>query len=76
MHKNSRELVLDAIDACVGGTALVAIPAETRCWSQRPQMTGQTYRYKGEVRSKRVVAAPVQAACFVGTLAASLPASS
>jgi len=67
---------LDAIDACVGVTALVAMPAETRCWSQRPQTTGQTYRYKGEVRAKRVVVAPVQAACSVGTLAASLPASS
>ena len=52
------------------------MPAETRCWSQRPQTMAQTYRYKGEVRSKRVVAAPGQAACSVGTLAASLPASS
>ena len=55
---------LDAIDACVGVTALVAMPAETRCWSQRPQTTGQTYRYKGEVRAKRVVVAPVQAGAF------------
>jgi SRSO17 transposase len=75
LYGNSPDF-LDAIDACVGVTAFVAIPAETRCWSQRPQTTGQTYRYKGEVRSKRVVAAPVQAACSVGTLAASLPASS
>jgi SRSO17 transposase len=75
LYGNSPDF-LDAIDACGGVTALVAIPAETRCWSQRPQMTAQTYRYKGEVRSKRVVAAPGQAPCSVGTLAASLPASS
>jgi hypothetical protein len=34
------------------------------------------YRYKGEVRQKQVVVVPVQAACSVGTLAASQPASS
>jgi SRSO17 transposase len=28
---------LDAVDACVGVTALVAIPGETRCWRLRPQ---------------------------------------
>jgi DDE superfamily endonuclease len=75
LYGNSPDF-LDAIDACVGVTAFVAIPAETRCWSQRPLTTDQTYRYKGEVRSKRVVVAPVQAACSVGSLAASLPASS
>jgi SRSO17 transposase len=34
---------LDAVDACVGVTALVAIPAETRCWLQRPQTQEQCY---------------------------------
>ena len=29
--------LLDAVDACVGITALVAIPYETRCWLQRPR---------------------------------------
>ena len=29
---------LDAVDACVGITALVAIPSETRCWRQRPRI--------------------------------------
>src|ERR671924_1145504 len=28
---------LDAVDACVGVTAFVAIPSETRCWLQRPR---------------------------------------
>jgi SRSO17 transposase len=75
LYGNSPDF-LDAIDACVGVTALVAISAETRCWSQRPQTAEQTYRYKGQVRSKQVVVAPTQAACSVSTLAASLPASS
>jgi SRSO17 transposase len=35
LYGNSPDF-LEAIDACVGVTALVAIPAETRCWLQRP----------------------------------------
>ena len=30
---------LDAVDTCVGVTALRAIPSETRGWLQRPQTT-------------------------------------
>jgi SRSO17 transposase len=67
---------LDAVDACVGITALVAIPSETRCWLPRPQTEAKRYRYKGEARAKRVVVALDRAPCMVGSLAASLPASS
>src|SRR5262249_43194379 len=38
---------LDAVDACVGVTTLVAIPADTRCWLQAPRTQAQVYRYKG-----------------------------
>jgi len=34
---------LDAIDTCVGGTAFVAMPAETRGWLQRPQTAEKAY---------------------------------
>ena len=67
---------LDAVDASVGVTALVAIPSETRCWLQAPQTEDKPYRYKGEVRSKPVVVGPYPAARTVAALAASLPASS
>jgi SRSO17 transposase len=67
---------LDAIDACLGVTALVAIPADTRCWLQAPQTTDKTYTYKGVVRSKRVVVGAAQEPCTVAALAARLPASS
>jgi SRSO17 transposase len=67
---------LDAVDACVGVTALVAIPSETRGWLLAPQTQDKAYRYKGEVRSKPVVVGPYPAACTVAALAASLPASS
>src|SRR5262249_17931139 len=67
---------LDAVDACVGVTMLVAIPAETRCWLQRPRTEDKTYLYKRVERSKRVVVAAASAACTVTTVAANLPASS
>ena len=66
---------LDAVDACVGRMALVAIPSETRCWLQRPQTEDKRYRSKGEARAKRVVA-PDSAPSMVATVAARLPTAS
>ena len=53
LYGNSPDF-LDAVDACVGVTSLVAVPAETRCWLQRPLTTEKTSTYKGAVRAKRV----------------------
>jgi SRSO17 transposase len=75
LYGNSPDF-LDAVDACVGVTALVAIPAETRCWLQRPQTQEKCYTYKGEARAKRVVVASTSVPCSVAALAARLPASS
>ena len=66
----------DALDTCVGVTALVAIPSETRCWLQAPETEEKTYKYKGEVRTKWVVAKSASAPMTVAALAKSLPASS
>ena len=74
LYGNSPEF-LDAVDVCVGITALVAIPAETRCWLQRPQTKDKSYRYQGEERTKRLVTSS-HAACTVASVVASLPASS
>ena len=74
LYGNSPDF-LDAVDACVGVTALVAIPAETRCWLQRPRTAAKTYRYKGAVRSKRVLGGPDNDPGTVAALAVGLPAS-
>jgi SRSO17 transposase len=74
LYGNSPDF-LDAVDACVGITTFVAIPAETRCWLQAPRTTDKTYTYKGAVCVKRVVVGPVQEPCTVAVLAARLPAS-
>jgi len=73
LYGNSPDF-LDAVDACIGVTAFVAVPSETRCWLQRPQTQDRTYTYKGDVRAKCVVVAP-NAPSSVAALAASLPAS-
>src|SRR4030095_15122601 len=65
---------LAAVDACVGVTTFVAIPSQTRCWLQRPCIEDKTYTYKGEVRSKRVVAEAITPGT-VAAVATSLPAS-
>jgi len=67
---------LDAVDACVGLTAWVAVPAETRCWLQRPRTEEKSDRDKGDVRAKRVRVEADNAPRMVATVAAQLPASS
>jgi SRSO17 transposase len=47
---------LDALDACVGAIYLVGISSEMRCWLQRPITQEQTYLYRGETRTRRVLA--------------------
>jgi SRSO17 transposase len=74
LYGNSPDF-LDALDACVGVTALVSIPAATRCWLQRPLTTEKTSTYKGEVRAQRMVAPATQAPVTVAALAQSLASS-
>jgi SRSO17 transposase len=75
LYGNSPDF-LDAVEACVGVTAFVAIPSDTCCWLQTPRTEDKTYKYKGEVHSKRVVVESAQEPGTVAALAASLPASS
>ncbi len=74
LYGNSPDF-LDAIDACVGVTSLVSIPSDTRCWLQRPVTTEKTSKYKGAMRSQRVVAPEVAAPLTVAALAQHLPSS-
>ena len=51
---------------------MVSIPAESRCWLQCPATLDKTYTYKGEKRTKRVLAPLVADALTVEALAQSL----
>ncbi len=46
---------LKAIDECVGLTYFVAIHSDTLCWLERPMVMAKTYKYKGEIRTKKVL---------------------
>src|SRR2546425_8877792 len=66
---------LDAVESCVGVTSLGSMPAETRCWLQRPLTMENTSMDRGEVRAKRVVAPATQAPVTGEALAQSLTSS-
>jgi SRSO17 transposase len=55
LYGNSADF-LEVVEACLGLTCLVAVPADTRCWLQDPIMETKHYRYQGEARSQRPVA--------------------
>jgi SRSO17 transposase len=48
----------EACEACVGTVAFLAIPEDTRCWLQPVATQAHSYTYRGEQRTKRVVAPP------------------
>jgi SRSO17 transposase len=71
LYGNSPEF-LKAIEEAIGTIYFVSIPADTRCWLQSPVMATKQYTYKGERRTKRVVAATAKEPLAVETLAKSL----
>jgi SRSO17 transposase len=54
----NNEDFLEAAEQCVGKTYFVSMPSDTQCWLQRPLTTTKTYRYKGELRTKRLLKTP------------------
>jgi SRSO17 transposase len=63
---------LQAIEACPGMIYFVSIPSDTRCWLQGPVLAAKHYKYKGEVRSTRVVAQQEKAPMTIEAVAQSL----
>src|SRR5215510_12961390 len=56
LYGNSPAL-LAAVEEAGGTIYFVSIPADTRCWLHSPVMATKQYTYKGEKRTKRLVAA-------------------
>lgn len=59
LYGNSLDFI-EAAEKCIGKTYFVSMPCDTRCWTQRPVTTSKTYRYKGEVRTKRILKTPAK----------------
>ena len=64
---------LNAMDACVGTIYLVGISSETRCWLERPVTQEETYRYRGEVYTRRILAPGSEPPMSVAEWAHGLP---
>src|SRR6266540_1382650 len=63
---------LEAVEEESHTIYFVSIPADTRCWLQGPVMQTKPYTYRGERRTKRVVAAREKEPIAVEALAKSL----
>ena len=60
---------IEAAEQCLGKTYFVSLPADTQCWLQRPLTKTKTYRYKGALRTKRIVTTPKKAPMTVAQFA-------
>ena len=63
---------LAAVEEAGGTIYFVSIPADTRCWLHSPVMATKQYTYKGEKRTKRLVAATAKEPMAVEAVAKSL----
>ena len=55
LYGNNREFVT-AIAQCSGKTYFVSIHSDTKCWLQQPVVIDKKYKYKGEIRTKKLLA--------------------
>jgi SRSO17 transposase len=72
LYGNSAEF-LDAVERYIDLVYMVAVPADTRAWLEGPVMESKPYRYGGEVRTKRQVAAKDRTPPSVAAIAHSIP---
>lgn len=57
IYGNSPDFIT-AVERIPGVTYLVAMPSDTLCWLKRPATIEKGYRYKGQLRSKKVLKTP------------------
>jgi SRSO17 transposase len=63
---------IGAIEERVGLTYFVAVPSDTLCWMQHPSTSERSYKYKGQLKTKRYVTSgekkPVKVSQFAKSL--------
>lgn len=60
---------IEAVEALVGVTYFVSVPENTLCWLQSPVTIKKQYKYRGELRTKTVLADANKKPIAVSTLA-------
>lgn len=63
---------IEAVESLVGVTYFLQIAEDTLCWLQNPVVVDKTYKYQGQVRSKKVLSSKAKNNISVKTLAKSI----
>jgi len=71
VYANSLEFV-EAVESMVGKTYLLQVPEDTLCWLRDPGSVTKTYKYKGEIRTKKITSDQTTAPISVKSLAAGI----
>lgn len=60
---------IEAVESLVGITYLLQVPEDTLCWLQKPVVVDKTYKYRGQVCSKKVLSSKAKNNISVKALA-------
>ena len=71
VYANSPEFV-EAVESMVGITYLLQVPEDTLCWLRSPGAVTKTYKYKGEIRTKKITSDQAKAPVSVKSFAAGI----
>jgi len=63
---------IETVEACIDKTYFVSVPGDTQCWLKRPVMIKKKYKYKGEVRVKKVLEKTAKKPITIEALARSI----
>lgn len=63
---------IEAVESFVGVTYLLQVAEDTLCWLQKPVVVDKTYKYRGQVLSKKVLSSKTKNNISVKTLAKSI----
>ena len=63
---------IEAVESLVGVTYLLQVAEDTLCWLQKPVVVDKTYKYRGQVLSKKVLSSKTKNNISVKTLAKSI----
>jgi SRSO17 transposase len=71
LYANSPEFV-EAVESQVGLTYLLQVPEDTLCWLKSPCTITKTYKYNGQVRTKKILSHKAKDPISIKSLAAGI----
>jgi SRSO17 transposase len=71
VYANSPEFV-EAVEALIRVTYLLQVPEDTLCWVKNPCTITKTYKYNGQVRTKKILSGQTKDPISVKTFAAGI----